>query len=587
MNALRFLTAFLLTLALFLSATPSRAADEASGHRPGLRDQWQPQTEHDRRLAQPVRIEILGRAAVPALEMLSKETGVTLQVAPEDLDTVGERKLTIIAQGLDLKSIMVQLCEALQECHWDIVTQGGQATYLLHRNAGVEYLSEEWLDRQKALERRPLREARIAEARRALAMSPEELAELEKPDLYLARSVRLPETRARLELFLTLPESAMQQLLDTGDVDVDYPGLSEPFRRAADRILEANASNASAPGNAKESMEIARRLQADPSALQVGYQEFQGGVFIRVSQKAGKRTAGGGFIEPVLWPRCGWTIFGDESRHLLVATGAPDEKTADELFAAWEAKGAQRQEEREARWTEPADQRLHRAVALPFRRDEPVEFLDVERAVAAESGLSVISDYFVSFFMPLSDEARAAMPLWRLLYVVGEERQYRWKQAGDCLALHHAEWYSQAAGEVPERIILAYREKLKTQDRFTLDDMAALALALGGRPIRAEAMPADLARAGISAGPLPARPLLLYATLSPAQVARARGPKGLPFADMTKAQQERARQSAASLAPPVPADQVSQAVFRVQESLLGDRDTRLPVVWLDIQFPEN
>jgi hypothetical protein len=41
MNALRFLTAFLPALALLLSAPPSRAGD-VEGHRPGLRDQWQP-----------------------------------------------------------------------------------------------------------------------------------------------------------------------------------------------------------------------------------------------------------------------------------------------------------------------------------------------------------------------------------------------------------------------------------------------------------------------------------------------------------------------------------------------------------------
>ncbi|MBN1460543.1 MAG: hypothetical protein JXA57_13500, partial [Armatimonadetes bacterium] len=63
----------------------------------GARVQWQPQTANpDSRLEQPVDIEILGRAAVPALEILSGATGVSLTVAPENLDTVGERKLTII-----------------------------------------------------------------------------------------------------------------------------------------------------------------------------------------------------------------------------------------------------------------------------------------------------------------------------------------------------------------------------------------------------------------------------------------------------------------------------------------------------------
>jgi len=49
---------------------------------------------------------------VPALELLSQATGVSLGVAPEDLDTVGERKLTIISKGLTLKANKVQLPEA-------------------------------------------------------------------------------------------------------------------------------------------------------------------------------------------------------------------------------------------------------------------------------------------------------------------------------------------------------------------------------------------------------------------------------------------------------------------------------------------
>ena len=93
----------------------------APGHRPGLRAQWQPQTEHDPRLQQSVRIEIIGRAATPALRLLSERTGVMLGVVPEDLETAGERKLTIIAQGCSLKALLVQIPKALQDCHFDVI----------------------------------------------------------------------------------------------------------------------------------------------------------------------------------------------------------------------------------------------------------------------------------------------------------------------------------------------------------------------------------------------------------------------------------------------------------------------------------
>jgi hypothetical protein len=92
----------------------------------------------DRRLDQRDEMEILGRAAVPALTLLSEQTGVSLGGASEDLNTVGERKLTIISKGLLLKGIMVQLAEALQECHWDIDDSGDKPVYLLHRKMGID-----------------------------------------------------------------------------------------------------------------------------------------------------------------------------------------------------------------------------------------------------------------------------------------------------------------------------------------------------------------------------------------------------------------------------------------------------------------
>jgi hypothetical protein len=83
---------------LVVQSPPLPAADA------GLRDQWMPQTEHDPHLQQPVRIEIIGRAATAALKLLSEQTGVALGVALEGLETVGERKLTAIAQGFSLKA---------------------------------------------------------------------------------------------------------------------------------------------------------------------------------------------------------------------------------------------------------------------------------------------------------------------------------------------------------------------------------------------------------------------------------------------------------------------------------------------------
>jgi hypothetical protein len=62
----------------------------AHAQHPPARLQWQPETmAEDARLEQPVEIEIIGRAAVPAMELLSEETGVSLGVAPEGGIRVG------------------------------------------------------------------------------------------------------------------------------------------------------------------------------------------------------------------------------------------------------------------------------------------------------------------------------------------------------------------------------------------------------------------------------------------------------------------------------------------------------------------
>lgn len=108
-------------------------ADRVFAGQPGQREQWQPEAvETDRRLGERVNIEILARSAAVALRMISQETGVDLGVSPDQLGTIGERKLTVIAQGCSLKGIMAQIPRALQDCHWEVDSSGPQPVYTLH-----------------------------------------------------------------------------------------------------------------------------------------------------------------------------------------------------------------------------------------------------------------------------------------------------------------------------------------------------------------------------------------------------------------------------------------------------------------------
>ncbi len=75
------MTSFLVTLTVVIAAVLSFSP--AHAQHLGARVQWQPQiADADPRLQQPVEIEILGRAAVPALKLLSQATGVMLADEP-------------------------------------------------------------------------------------------------------------------------------------------------------------------------------------------------------------------------------------------------------------------------------------------------------------------------------------------------------------------------------------------------------------------------------------------------------------------------------------------------------------------------
>ncbi len=151
-----------LTLALFGLVTA------ASAQHADTRQQWQPQTDQDPRLEQTVHVDIIGRAVVGGLPVLSEKTGVKLEVAPENRDSLGERKFTLLAREASLRAIMLQLCNALQDCHWDIDVAGPQPVYLLHEEPGAaaavaKRREEEGAAREE--ERSAARNRRIEEAR--------------------------------------------------------------------------------------------------------------------------------------------------------------------------------------------------------------------------------------------------------------------------------------------------------------------------------------------------------------------------------------------------------------------------------------
>jgi hypothetical protein len=569
----------------------------------GSRQQWQPQTESDPRLQQPVHLEIIGRAALTGLPLLSAKTGVSLTVAPEDLSTVGERKFTVIAKGCTLKAIMVQLCEALRECHWDVESGGKGPGYLLHRNAGVEEAAK--AERKAGQpspvegEQREARQARLEAARAALKMTAEELKELEKTEPVLARVVREPRTRTLMEGICSLSQDDLTGFVSKGGSGGLYGELPAAMQKAADLLLaryvedfrqkaaqspEGESDEWSGPRLAR--LERAVRLWREESrapsdgevALRVRLLDngcaYNGNISLGVS--FGLESDTYGVEEPVIPARYVSAEGSGYARHwvgVLQAAGVPSEAAAWEILKGSEREASLRAREqlearRKGEWDVPNDPDLLRTVKLARGWTEPVEW---EQSLAEQTGMSVVADHFSGGGRPVTEQMAAGLPLWHALYLLCEdgigEKQMEWRKVGGCLVLHDLRWRQRVREEVPESLVLAYREKLSTQGAFTLDDLAAFASHLSGFTM----LPRDLRRAGLNEAAHARWSLGFYRSLSSAQLAQARSEAGLPYSDMTAGQQRQVAEAVKRRAAGVSAGDLRRAGFRIVEEKREER----------------
>ena len=583
-------------LALSLMLLLVVAAPLTAQHLPS-RLQWQPATmPADPRLDQPVQIDIIGRAAVPALELLSQATGVSLGVAPEDLNTVGERKLTIISRSLTLKAIMVQLPEALQEAHWDVDASGEEPLYLLHRNAGAEQ-TVKWLEERDAArqaeKQRAERVNRMEEAKRALQMPPEELAELEKTDPLLARSVQDPHARDLLEILLTLPDDQAERFRDTGALAIPYVEAPETLQTAIHRIAVWFVPRWGGEQLPEEVKDWRNRLGHATIIFQDNNVEHGWGVWVSLGIPSEQ---GYPVIHDIaLHPRyCNLDEGQPCYTRLLVATGTPDEDTAFQTAIARDKEGfradaAKREERHRREWIEPTDPDLLQTIVLGEAKF--ADFAELQAFIANETGISIVSDFFTLPAPDLSDDVRQGLPLWRLLHLIGEddfrnEDVYHWQKRGHCLVFHRADWPALAKAESPEWLIADCRAKLQEHNEFTLDDLAEIAVILDSRHLPTDRFPEDLQRAGVHrASDYNRWALLLYASLTPDQKAKLLTPEGLSFDDMTIAQRQVVLDRAAKRPMPLEPGQAQQATLALVESSEERRGRRLDKTELQLRFP--
>jgi hypothetical protein len=275
---------------------------------------------------------------------------------------------------------------------------------------------------------------------------------------------------------------------------------------------------------------------------------------------------------------------------LLLATGAADEKTAFSIVesldhAGFRSDDAKRDERRKREWTEPTDPDLLRPITLGDHKF--ADSAEVQKFIADQTGLPVVSDYFTPQFFFVSNEARASLPLWRVLYLLGEDPfwgdAYLWRKSGSVLVFRRADWYVTVPREVPESLIVACREKLQSQKDLTLDDLAEVSVALDSWGITGPAWPRDLMSAHVNmAG---GWALLLYASLSPDQKTKLRSPAGLSYADMTIAQRRQVLDRATSGRPVVPENDAAKAIFILSERSEERGTDRTIFTQLELRFP--
>jgi hypothetical protein len=250
---------------------------------------------------------------------------------------------------------------------------------------------------------------------------------------------------------------------------------------------------------------------------------------------------------------------------------------------------ARREERRKRGWIEPTDPALLQTIVIGDR--EFSEFAHVQAFIAEETGLPVISDYFTLRPLHIPDEVREGAPLWRLLYVLGEDHfhgdMYLWEKVGDCLLFHRVDWYRLVRTEIPEAIIADYRARAEAQGELTIDDLAELAVLVEARDLYVSGFPRDLQTSGIyAASPYNRWGLLLYASLSSEQQEKLRSPQGLSFDEMTIAQQRQVLDRVAERPVHLPRGAAYRATFHLVESVEDSRGRPFAKTEFQLRFPE-
>jgi hypothetical protein len=207
---------------------------------------------------------------------------------------------------------------------------------------------------------------------------------------------------------------------------------------------------------------------------------------------------------------------------------------------------------------------------------ERVTSADVLEALHQATGLPIVADFYTRLY-PAGDLAVSPAPLFDVLNRLADQMRLRWDEEGEWLQFRGLTYYDDRLQEVPNRLLARWQRSSKEHGALTLDDLTEIA----------QLTDAQLDAAGMAQGARllwglaewdlacarPLRPHLRYlATLSPAQRQQAERPTGLPFPQLSRAQQQPllvlALGSQAGTIQPTPAD-LAAGTLRIEYTVPG------------------
>lgn len=272
----------------------------------------------------------------------------------------------------------------------------------------------------------------------------------------------MPITREMMEAFLSLSDDDMARFQATGELEFRYEDAPPGLRRLPQLILELldvyvswveswPAGETHPFGDAVEDL----RAELDSETRQ--FAEASDVTIALSGEIYAIKVDAADISFPIILHRNSelFPTLGGIRHFLLAQTGddyatalATAEKSTQEGQQAIEHDAIHEWEEDLG--PEPTDSRLLQNISLPGD-EEWFALLDLQQAIATQTGLSILSDSFplASRTMLQREALQAEMPLWHLLtYLIC--RDVEWSLAGDCLVFHRTRWYDYSRLEAAE-----------------------------------------------------------------------------------------------------------------------------------------